>query len=255
MKLFNWLFKKEKESNNVKLVNLQDFIKMPSSSFYNKHNEEYQKYYKEYTKVLKEKRSLTSVDITINEDINLHINNITRSILELDKILDPVNNNAKRNNIDLKIIISKLKYYMIELNDYKEELFIKWKALKDINKKIFLSNNKRCAINERINSIINELVIVNSNMNAISLEISTYLNLIDASNIKIIDNTDKFLTKRYNMLKEYLRLFDISCDSENVNIESIVYMEILLEKYFVTYDVVNNVKQDIPNIHKYTKYT
>lgn len=28
-------------------------------------------------------------------------------------------------------------------------------------------------------------------------------------------------------------------------------MEILLEKYFVTYDVVNNVKQDIPNIHKY----
>ena len=251
MKLFNWLFKNSSKSNNGNLVNLQDFIKMPPSSFYNKHNEEYQKYYKEYTKVLKEKRSLTSVDITINEDINLHINNITRSILELDKILDPVNNNAKRNNIDLKIIISKLKYYMIELNDYKEELFIKWKALKDINKKIFLSNNKRCAINERINSIINELVIVNSNMNAISLEISTYLNLIDASNIKIIDNTIEFLTKRYNTLKEYLRLFDISCNSENVNIESIVYMEILLEKYFVTYDVVNNVKQDIPNIHKY----
>ena len=110
MKLFNWLFKNSSKSNNVNLVNLQDFIKMPPSSFYNKHNEEYQKYYKEYTKVLKEKRSLTSVDITINEDINLHINNITRSILELDKILDPVNNNAKRNNIDLKIIISKLKY-------------------------------------------------------------------------------------------------------------------------------------------------
>ena len=195
MKLFKWLFKNTSKSNNVNLVNLQDFIKMPPSSFYNKHNEEYQKYYKEYTKVLKEKRSLTSVDITINEDINLHINNITRSILELDKILDPVNNNAKRNNIDLKIIISKLKYYMIELNDYKDKLFIKWKVLKDINKKIFLSNNKRCAINERINSIINELVIVNSNMNAISLEISTYLNLIDASNIKIIDNTIEFLTK------------------------------------------------------------
>ena len=251
MKLFNWLFKNSSKSNNVNLVNLQDFIKMPPSSFYNKHNEEYQKYYKEYTKVLKEKRSLTSVDITINEDINLHINNITRSILELDKILDPVNNNVKRNNIDLKIIISKLKYYMIELNDYKDKLFIKWKVLKDINKIIFLSNNKRCAINERINSIINELVIVNSNMNAISLEISTYLNLIDASNIKIIDSTNEFLTKRYNTLKEYLRLFDIFCDSENVNIESIVYMEILLEKYFATYDVVNSVKQDIPNIHKY----
>ena len=209
MKLFNWLFKNSSKSNSVNLVNLQDFIKMPPSSFYNKHNEEYQKYYKEYTRVLKEKRSLTSVDITINEDINLHINNITRSILELDKILDPVNNNAKRNNIDLKIIISKLKYYMIELNDYKDKLFIKWKALKDINKKTFLSNNKRYAINERINSIINELVIVNSNMNAISLEISTYLNLIDASNIKIIDNTDKFLTKRYNTLKEYLHTLKI----------------------------------------------
>ena len=129
---------------------------------------------------------------------------------------------------------------MIELNDYKDKLFIKWKVLKDINKKTFLSNNKRYAINERINSIINELVIVNSNMNAISLEISTYLNLIDASNIKIIDNTDKFLTKRYNMLKEYLRLFDISCNSENVNIESIVYMEILLEKYFATYPKIKS---------------
>ena len=253
MKLFNWLFKKEKESNNVKLVNLQDFIKMPSSSFYDKHNEEYQKYYKEYTKVLKEKRSLTSVDITINEDINLHINNITRSILELDKILDSVNNNAKRNNIDLKIIISKLKYYMIELNDYKDKLFIKWKVLKDINKIIFLSNNKRCAINERINSIINELVIVNSNMNAISLEISTYLNLIDASNIKIIDNTIEFLTKRYNTLKEYLHTLKIKNKNENITIENIVYMEILLEKYIVKKDIIKYIKDNVGKNHDYDR--
>lgn len=253
MKLFNWLFKNTSKSNNVNLVNLQDFIKMPSSSFYNKHNEEYQKYYKEYTKVLKEKRSLTSVDITINEDINLYINNITRSILELDKILDPVNNNAKRNNIDLKIIISKLKYYMIELNDYKEELFIKWKVLKDINKKIFLSNNKRCAINERINSIINELVIVNSNMNTISLEISTYLNLIDASNIKIIDNTIDFLTKRYNTLKEYLHTLKIKNKNEDITIENIVYMEILLEKYIVKKDIIKYIKDNVGKNHDYDR--
>ena len=253
MKLFNWLFKNSSKSNNVNLVNLQDFIKMPSSSFYDKHNEEYQKCYKEYTKVLKEKRSLTSVDITINEDINLHINNITRSILELDKILDPVNNNAKRNNIDLKIIISKLKYYMIELNDYKEELFIKWKALKDINKKIFLSNNKRCAINERINSIINELVIVNSNMNAISLEISTYLNLIDASNIKIIDNTIEFLTKRYNTLKEYLHTLKIKNKNEDITIENIVYMEILLEKYIAKKDIIKYIKDNVGKNHDYDR--
>ena len=253
MKLFNWLFKNSSKSNNVNLVNLQDFIKMPSSSFYDKHNEEYQKCYKEYTKVLKEKRSLTSVDITINEDINLHINNITRSILELDKILDPVNNNAKRNNIDLKIIISKLKYYMIELNDYKEELFIKWKALKDINKKIFLSNNKRCAINERINSIINELVIVNSNMNAISLEINTYLNLIDASNIKIIDNTIEFLTKRYNTLKEYLHTLKIKNKNEDITIENIVYMEILLEKYIVKKDIIKYIKDNVGKNHDYDR--
>ena len=253
MKLFNWLFKNSSKSNNVNLVNLQDFIKMPSSSFYDKHNEEYQKCYKEYTKVLKEKRSLTSVDITINEDINLHINNITRLILELDNILDPVNNNAKRNNIDLKIIISKLKYYMIELNDYKEELFIKWKVLKDINKKIFLSNNKRCAINERINSIINELVIVNSNMNAISLEINTYLNLIDASNIKIIDNTIEFLTKRYNTLKEYLQTLKIKNKNEDITIENIVYMEILLEKYIVKKDIIKYIKDNVGKNHDYDR--
>ena len=253
MKLFNWLFKNSSKSNNVKLVNLQDFIKMPSSSFYTKHNEEYQIYYKEYTKVLKEKRSLTSVDITINEDINLHINNITRLILELDKILDPVNNNAKRNNIDLKIIISKLKYYMIELNDYKDKLFIKWKVLKDINKKTFLSNNKRYAINERINSIINELVIVNSNMNAISLEISTYLNLIDASNIKIIDNTIEFLTKRYNTLKEYLHTLKIKNKNEDITIENIVYMEILLEKYIVKKDIIKYIKDNVGKNHDYDR--
>ena len=253
MKLFNWLFKNSSKSNSVNLVNLQDFIKMPSSSFYNKHNEEYQKYYKEYTKVLKEKRSLTSVDITINEDINLHINNITRSILELDKILDPVNNNAKRNNIDLKIIISKLKYYMIELNDYKDKLFIKWKVLKDINKIIFLSNNKRCAINERINSIINELVIVNSNMNAISLEISTYLNLIDASNIKIIDNTIEFLTKRYNTLKEYLHTLKIKNKNGDITIENIVYMEILLEKYIAKNDIIKYIKDNVGKNHDYDR--
>ena len=253
MKLFNWLLKTSSKSNNVKLVNLQDFIKMPSSSFYTKHNEEYQIYYKEYTKVLKEKRSLTSVDITINEDINLHINNITRLILELDKILDPVNNNAKRNNIDLKIIISKLKYYMIELNDYKDKLFIKWKVLKDINKIIFLSNNKRCAINERINSIINELVIVNSNMNAISLEISTYLNLIDASNIKIIDNTIEFLTKRYNTLKEYLHTLKIKNKNEDITIENIVYMEILLEKYIVKKDIIKYIKDNVGKNHDYDR--
>ena len=253
MKLFNWLFKKEKGSNNVNLVNLQDFIKMPSSSFYNEHTKEYQKYYKEYTKVLKEKQSLTSVDITINEDINLHINNITRSILELDNILDPVNNNAKKNNIDLKIIISKLKYYMIELNDYKDKLFIKWKVLKDINKKIFLSNNKRCAINERINSIINELVIVNSNMNAISLEISTYLNLIDASNIKIIDNTIEFLTKRYNTLKEYLHTLKIKNKNEDITIENIVYMEILLEKYIAKKDIIKYIKDNVGKNHDYDR--
>ena len=253
MKLFNWLFKNSSKSNNVNLVNLQDFIKMPPSSFYNKHNEEYQKYYKEYTRVLKEKRSLTSVDITINEDINLHINNITRSILELDKILDPVNNNAKRNNIDLKIIISKLKYYMIELNDYKDKLFIKWKVLKDINKKTFLSNNKRYAINERINSIINELVIVNSNMNAISLEISTYLNLIDASNIKIIDNTIEFLTKRYNTLKEYLHTLKIKNKNEDITIENIVYMEILLEKYIAKNDIIKYIKDNVGKNHDYDR--
>ena len=123
---------------------------------------------------------------------------------------------------------------MIELNDYKDKLFIKWKVLKDINKKIFLSNNKRCAINERINSIINELVIVNSNMNAISLEISTYLNLIDASNIKIIDITIEFLTKRYNTLKEYLHTIKIKNKNEDITIENIVYMELLRRGYTIT---------------------
>ena len=100
---------------------------MPQSSFYNKHNEEYQKYYKEYNKILNEKRSLTSIDLSLDENlsINFYSTIITKLSLELSNIINPVNQSEERNKSGLKKIMLKFLVYQQEMNEYKNNLYIK----------------------------------------------------------------------------------------------------------------------------------
>lgn len=93
------------------------------------------------------------MDFQSEVTINNYINSITKTIIELDYIMNLVNNSDKRNNVDLEIILSKLKYYVVLLNNYKEDLFIRWKALDIVSRRNIINVNKRDAIYRKINSI------------------------------------------------------------------------------------------------------
>lgn len=248
MKLFNWLFKKEKESNNVNLVNLQDFIKMPSSSFYNEHTKEYQKYYKEYNKILNEKRSLTSIDLSLDENlsINFYSTIITKLSLELANIINPVNQSEERNKSGLKKIMLKFLVYQQEMNEYKNILYIKYKVLKDIlTKRIFLKPSKKDTIKSEINNIEGIIIAISNNIHAIKHEIINYYNMIS---LYEFNDNKKYLSDKYNNLIEYINAFNLNSNFEN-SLSNIVAMEIMLEKYIIKNDIVKEIENTLENIN------
>lgn len=248
MKLFNWLFKKEKESNNVKLVNLQDFIKMPPSSFYNEHTKEYQKYYKEYNKILNEKRSLTSIDLSLDENlsINFYSTIITKLSLELSNIINPVNQSEERNKSGLKKIMLKFLVYQQEMNEYKNILYIKYKVLKDIlTKRIFLKPSKKDTIKSEINNIEGIIIAISNNIHAIKHEIINYYNMIS---LYEFNDNEKYLSDKYNNLIEYINAFNLNSNFEN-SLSNIVAMEIMLEKYIIKNDIVKEIENTLENIN------
>ncbi len=248
MKLFNWLFKKEKESNNVNLVNLQDFIKMPSSSFYNEHTKEYQKYYKEYNKILNEKRSLTSIDLSLDENlsINFYSTIITKLSLELANIINPVNQSEERNKSGLKKIMLKFLVYQQEMNEYKNNLYIKYKVLKDIlTKRIFLKPSKKDTIKSEINNIEGIIIAISNNIHAIKHEIINYYNMIS---LYEFNDNKKYLSDKYNNLIEYINAFNLNSNFEN-SLSNIVAMEIMLEKYIIKNDIVKEIENTLENIN------
>ena len=248
MKLFNWLFKKEKESNNVNLVNLQDFIKMPPSSFYNEHTKEYQKYYKEYNKILNEKRSLTSIDLSLDENlsINFYSTIITKLSIELSNIINPVNQSEERNKSGLKKIMLKFLVYQQEMNEYKNILYIKYKVLKDIlTKRIFLKPSKKDTIKSEINNIEGKIIAISNNIHAIKLEIINYYNMIS---LYEFNDNEKYLSDKYNNLIEYKNAFNLNSNFEN-SLSNIVAMEIMLEKYIIKNDIVKEIENTLENIN------
>ena len=248
MKLFNWLFKKEKESNNINLVNLQDFIKMPPSSFYNEHTKEYQKYYKEYNKILNEKRSLTSIDLSLDENlsINFYSTIITKLSLELANIINPVNQSEERNKSGLKKIMLKFLVYQQEMNEYKNNLYIKYKVLKDIlTKRIFLKPSKKDTIKSEINNIEGIIIAISNNIHAIKHEIINYYNMIS---LYEFNDNKKYLSDKYNNLIEYINAFNLNSNFEN-SLSNIVAMEIMLEKYIIKNDIVKEIENTLENIN------
>ena len=248
MKLFNWLFKNSSKSNNVNLVNLQDFIKMPPSSFYNEHTKEYQKYYKEYNKILNEKRSLTSIDLSLDENlsINFYSTIITKLSLELANIINPVNQSEERNKSGLKKIMLKFLVYQQEMNEYKNNLYIKYKVLKDIlTKRIFLKPSKKDTIKSEINNIEGIIIAISNNIHAIKHEIINYYNMIS---LYEFNDNKKYLSDKYNNLIEYINAFNLNSNFEN-SLSNIVAMEIMLEKYIIKNDIVKEIENTLENIN------
>ena len=160
MKLFNILFKNKNVTPSVNLVSIQDIISMPDKKFYQNHSDDYKKYYNLYMSILTKSKSITSINLNIDDkDITFYSDIITNLSLKLDYIINPVNQSEDRTKEGLTLIVSKFVYYKNEMTSYKDALFIRWKVLENIlSRKVFLSYNKKCAINNEINNITGNIV-------------------------------------------------------------------------------------------------
>ena len=236
MNLFNKLFKRNKVvTNSLDLVNINNFIVYPDKSFYEKkeNKELYKEFNNYYKEILNTHKSVTSKDFNIEEvDINLYTDIIKKLLFELDYTLDLVNNSEERNSVNIKIIYLKLKHYQNKINSYKNELFIKLKVLNELYKKHIFSKNKREAIKSEITNIEFKIVISQSNYQALNLEINSYSNIINYSELKEVDEK-KYLNSRNKILKKYMSLFNLDYKSDN-SLIGIVANELVLESYLFT---------------------
>lgn len=248
MKLFSRLFKK----NNFKeygLVNLQDLVSVPLDNFYREHLNEYKRYYKEYSDVLGGKNSITSLDIILDEeiDINFYSNMITKLTLDLSYIINPINQSSHRNKFGFKVIALKLKFYQHEMENYRDNLCIKWKVLQDIlDKKLFLLGGKRNAVKNEINNIIGKIVVLSNYIHAINLEIINYYEMM--SLYELNDDFD-YVNRKIKNLNDYLKVFNLKRNFKKT-ITDVVAMEIILEKYIVRNNVIKSLEEEINDLNE-----
>lgn len=143
MNIFSKLFKKKSvECNSI--VSLTNLVKEPDKDFFNKHKEDIKELEKTYGEIIKQNKTITSLDFTLpnnNKDSNYYSTILLKITMKLDNILNPVNNSEKRNDIDVKIIIGKMKYYSMELLNYKDRLFIQKRVLTNMKHKVLLTKD------------------------------------------------------------------------------------------------------------------
>ena len=237
MSIFSKLFKRNKVNTEaLGLINLNSFIVYPDKSFYEE--EENKRVYREFTdsykEVLNTHKTITSKDLNLKEEINvkLYTEIINKLLFELDYTLDLVNNSEERNNINIKILYLKLRHYQNEINNYKNEVFIKLKVLNELHKKYIFSKNKREAIKSEITNLEMNIVMCQNNFNALNMEINSYSSIINYSELKEADE-EAYLFKRNKRLERYMNVYGLNCKSD-VSISSVIANELILEKYLFT---------------------
>ena len=237
MSLFSKLFKRNKVNTEaLGLINLNSFIVYPDKSFYEeKENKRvYREFTDRYKEVLSTHKTITSKDLNLNEEINvkLYTEIINKLLLELDYTLDLINNSSERNSVNIKILYLKLRHYQNEINNYKNEVFIKLKVLNELHKKYIFSKNKREAIKSEITNLEMNIVMCQNNFNALNMEINSYSSIINYSELKEVDEK-KYLNSRNKILKKYMSLFNLDYKSDN-SLADIVANELALESYLFT---------------------
>ncbi len=247
MKLFNWLFKNKNITSSANLVCIQDIISMPDKKFYQNHSDDYKKYYNIYMSILSKSKSITSINLNIDDkDITFYSNIITNLSLKLDYIINPVNQSEDRTKEGLTLIASKFLYYKNEMTNYKDALFIRWKVLENIlNRKVFLSYNKKCAINNEINNITGKIVALSSTIHAIDLEIINYYDMMSLYEIK---GDEYYLRDKSFILKKYLDAFNIKNTNErnfNDSISSVLHQEILITEQILKENTLKDISKKI----------
>ena len=209
MGLFSKLFKKEKISTNTNFITTgKIFIYKPNEDFYRENANEIKTYERVYLAKLNQNKTLTSLDLKLEDDKYLHhyINKLTKINLEIDFILDPLNQSDKKEHKYLSILEEKQKIYHTLIVNHINNLFLKKAALENILKRSpFMSMNKKNTIKSLISQIEIQIISMQNAITGNLLEITTLKDRIASLNLPKEEN--QVTLKRYEKIIEG---FDIS---------------------------------------------
>ena len=209
MGLFSKLFKKEKISTNTNFITTgKVFIYKPNEDFYHENKNEIKTYERVYLAKLNQNKTLTSLDLKLEDDKYLHhyINKLTKINLEIDFILDPINQSDKKEHTYLSILEEKQKLYHALIVNHINNLFLKKAALENILKRNpFMSLNKKNTIKNLISQIEIQIISMQNAITGNLLEITTLKDRIASLDLPKEEN--EVTLKRYEKIIEG---FDIS---------------------------------------------
>ena len=209
MGLFSKLFKKEKISTNTNFITTgKVFIYKPNEDFYHENKNEIKTYERVYLAKLNQNKTLTSLDLKLEDDKYLHhyINKLTKINLEIDFILDPINQSDKKEHTYLSILEEKQKLYHALIVNHINNLFLKKSALENILKRNpFMSLNKKNTIKNLISQIEIQIISMQNAITGNLLEITTLKDRIASLDLPKEEN--EVTLKRYEKIIEG---FDIS---------------------------------------------
>lgn len=232
MKIKDILFKK-KGNECESLILPENLIKEPDDLFYKENDAKLITITKEFTNILKESKTITSVDLSLKsiyKDSSFYSSTLSKIYQDLDEILDPIKKSEKRNDIDIFIIMGKLKYYQTSLLLYKDNLFLQRKSLQDIRKLRF-SKNKHESIDSKITQIELEIVTINNLIQANELQTYGFTKLIENTSLNHIEDKKEHLEKIYNSDLVYITNLGKTNSSKEISITNIIMMESYLEEY------------------------
>ena len=211
MGLFARLFKKDKvdlSTNTNFIMTGKIFIYKPNEDFYHENKNEIKTYEKVYLSKLNQNKTLTSLDLKLEDDKYLHhyINKLTKINLEIDFIIDPLNQSDKKEYTYLSILEEKQKLYHTLIVNHINNLFLKKAALENILKRSpFMSMNKKNTIKNLISQIEIQIISMQNAITGNLLEITTLKDRIASLNLPKEEN--QVTLKRYEKIIEG---FDIS---------------------------------------------
>mgnify|MGYP004457349115 FL=1 len=209
MGLFSKLFKKEKINTNTNFITTgKIFIYKPNEDFYHENKNEIKTYERVYQAKLNQNRTLTSLDLKLEDDKYLHhyINKLTKINLEIDFIIDPLNQSDKKEHTYLSILEEKQKLYHTLIVNHINNLFLKKAALENILKRNpFMSMNKKNTIKNLISQIEIQIISMQNAITGNLLEITTLKDRIESLNLPKEEN--QVTLNRY---KKIIEGFDIN---------------------------------------------
>ena len=208
MGLFSKLFKKEKINTDTNFITTgKIFIYKPNEDFYHENKDEIKTYERVYLAKLNQNKTLTSLDLKLEDDKYLHhyINKLTKINLEIDFIIDPLNQSDKKEHTYLSILEEKQKLYHSLIVNHINNLFFKKAALENILKRNpFMSMNKKNTIKNLISQIEIQIISMQNAITGNLLEITTLKDRIASLNIPKEEN--QVTLNRY---KKIIEGFDI----------------------------------------------